>query len=390
MYIANNTKYKLFILIKQIMASTIITPDNKEKLYTQIFHLLGMPVRSIELTEEQLDTFLELSISEYEQYVSDWLIESQWSSLAGLDIDTQSLTRAFTSRSLDYETQYSHSYSKIVGLQTGGDSVLKKDYITLVANQQTYEIPAGRELNELLWYTRAELTDSIVDPFLGGFGGLGGVGFGGVGGFAQMGTSGSYFMMPAYDLLARMQDRSLKNRLIGGELTYRVTALPEGKKLIHLHNVPGGRFDFGSIQQHNHKVWYWYYDTHDRDDCLAKNKDIVKLPSDIETDQLTWETMNKPAQNWVRKYLIAYSKEGLGRIYSKFSGDLQVPDSQVKLDYTSLLTEGKDEKLKLTEELMQRLERLRPDKMLERKGNEAENLNKAMKYRPMQSPFNVI
>jgi hypothetical protein len=390
MYIANNTKYKLFILIKQIMASTIITPDNKEKLYTQIFHLLGMPVRSIELTEEQLDTFLELSISEYEQYVSDWLIESQWSSLAGLDIDTQSLTRAFTSRSLDYETQYSHSYSKIVGLQTGGDSVLKKDYITLVANQQTYEIPAGRELNELLWYTRAELTDSIVDPFLGGFGGLGGVGFGGVGGFAQMGTSGSYFMMPAYDLLARMQDRSMKNRLIGGELTYRVTALPEGKKLIHLYNVPGGRFDFGSIQQHNHKVWYWYYDTHDRDDCLAKNKDIVKLPSDIETDQLTWETMNKPAQNWVRKYLIAYSKEGLGRIYSKFSGDLQVPDSQVKLDYTSLLTEGKDEKLKLTEELMQRLERLRPDKMLERKGNEAENLNKAMKYRPMQSPFNVI
>lgn len=372
------------------MASTIITPDNKEKLYTQIFHLLGMPVRSIELTEEQLDTFLELSISEYEQYVSDWLIESQWSSLAGLDIDTQSLTRAFTSRSLDYETQYSHSYSKIVGLQTGGDSVLKKDYITLVANQQTYEIPAGRELNELLWYTRAELTDSIVDPFLGGFGGLGGVGFGGVGGFAQMGTSGSYFMMPAYDLLARMQDRSVKNRLIGGELTYRVTALPEGKKLIHLYNVPGGRFDFGSIQQHNHKVWYWYYDTHDRDDCLAKNKDIVKLPSDIETDQLTWETMNKPAQNWVRKYLIAYSKEGLGRIYSKFSGDLQVPDSQVKLDYTSLLTEGKDEKLKLTEELMQRLERLRPDKMLERKGNEAENLNKAMKYRPMQTPFNVI
>ena len=51
-----------------------------------------------------------------------------------------------------------------------------------------------------------------MDPFLGGFGGLGGVGSGGVGGFAQMGTSGSYFMMPAYDLLARMQDRGLKNR----------------------------------------------------------------------------------------------------------------------------------------------------------------------------------
>lgn len=372
------------------MASTIITPTNKEKLYSQVFHLLGMPIRSVELTEEQMDTFLELALDEYEQYVSDWLIESQWSSLAGLDVDTQSLTRAFTTRSLDYETQYSHAYSKIVGLQAGGDSVLKKDKISLVPNQQTYEIPAGREINELLWFTRAELTDSIVDPFLGGFGGLGGVGFGGVGGFAQMGTSGSYFMLPAFDLLSRMQDRNIKNRLIGGELTYRITAAPEGKKLVHLANVPGGRFDFGSIQQHNHSVWYWYYDTNDRDDCLLKNKDIVKLPSDIQTEELTWENLNKPAQNWVRKYLIAYSKEGLGRIYSKFSGDLQVPDSQVKLDYSSLLTEGKDEKLKLIEELTQRLERLRPDKMLERKGNEAENLNKAMKYRPINAPITVI
>ena len=104
----------------------------------------------------------------------------------------------------------------------------------------------------------------------------------------------------------------------------------------------------------------------------------------------TWDALNKPAQNWVRKYLIAYSKEGLGRIYGKFSGDLQVPDSQIKLDYSSLLTEGKDEKLKLVEELTQRLERLRPDKVLERKKNEAEFLNGALKYPPMQSPFNII
>jgi hypothetical protein len=123
---------------------------------------------------------------------------------------------------------------------------------------------------------------------------------------------------------------------------------------------------------------------------LKKNKDVIKLPSDIETEELTWDSLNKPAQNWVRKYLIAYSKEGLGRIWGKFSGDLQVPDSQVKLDYNTLLTEGKDEKLKLVEELMLRLERLRPDKMIEKKAAEAENLNKALKYRPFQSPYNVI
>jgi hypothetical protein len=369
------------------MSATIISQPEKEKLYTQVFHLLGMPVRGIELTEEQMDTFIELSLSEYEQYVSDWLIESQWSALAGLDVDTQSLTRAFTTRSLDYETQYSHSYSKIVGLQAGGNSELKKDYIELVAGQQLYTIPAGREINELLWFSRSELTDSIIDPFLGGFGGLGGIA--GSGGFAQMANGGSYFMMPAFDLLLRMQDRSIKNRIIGGDLTYRITAGPDGTKVVHLYNVPGGRFDFQNIKR-NYRVWYWYYETMDRDTCLDKNKDVVKLPSDVETEQLTWDALNKPAQNWVRKYLIAFAKEGLARIWGKFSGDLQVPDSQVKLDYSSLLTEAKDEKMKLVEELMQRLERLRPEKILERKGNEAENLNKSLKYRPMVSPFNVI
>ena len=135
-------KNKVFIRIYQNMA-TIISQTEKEKLYTQVFHLLGMPVRGVELTEEQMDTFMELSLSEYEQYVSDWLIESQWSALAGLDVDTQSLTRAFTTRSLDYETQYTYSYSKIVGLQAGGPHELKKDYISLTGGTQTYEIPAG-------------------------------------------------------------------------------------------------------------------------------------------------------------------------------------------------------------------------------------------------------
>jgi hypothetical protein len=373
------------------MSTTIITQSEKEKLYTQVLHVLGLPVRGVELTEEQMDSLLELSVSEYEQFVSDWLIESQWSSLAGIDIDVQSLTRAFTQRSLDYETQFTYAYSKIVGLQANGPWEMKKDHIDIVKNQQAYEIPAGREINEVLWFTRATLTDSVIDPFIGGFGGLGGVGFGGIGGFAQMGSNGSYYMMPAFDLLLRMGDRNLKNRLIGGDLTYKITAGANGTKLLHLYNVPGGKFDF-TASKNNFQVWYWYYDVADgnRDECLQQNKDIIKLPSDVITEQLTWGSLNKPSQNWTRKYFIAFCKEVLARIWGKFSGDLKVPDSEIKLDYTTLGTEGKDEKFKLVEELMQRLERLRPDKMMERKANEAENLNKSLKFRAMPSPYNVI
>ena len=38
----------------------------------------------------------------------------------------------------------------------------------------------------------------------------GGMGLGGGGGMAQMGIQGSYFLMPAFDILLRMQDRNIK------------------------------------------------------------------------------------------------------------------------------------------------------------------------------------
>ena len=95
----------------------VINSKNKGKLYKQTMHLLGAPIRSIELDDEQMDSLLELSLGEYEQYIQDWLIESQWTSLHGLNVDEQSLSRAFTTRSMDFETQYTYAYSKIVGLQ---------------------------------------------------------------------------------------------------------------------------------------------------------------------------------------------------------------------------------------------------------------------------------
>lgn len=370
--------------------TVIINEPERSKLYKRIRNLLGAPLRGVELDDEMMDSLLELSIEDYEQHIQDWLIESQWSSVYGLNLDEQSITRALTVRDMKWEDSYTYAYSKIVGLQAGGDWVLKKDYIDLVPNQQIYEIPAGRELNELLWFARPELDAAYFDPFMGGFGGFGGIGLGGGAGFSQMGTTGNYFITPAFDILLRMADIQMKRRIITGDLTYRVTALPEGKKAIHLMNVPGGKFDFGNMRRNEHRVWYWYYDTYDREDCLAANPDVVRLPSDIPLEKLRWDKINAPAKTWVRRWFTAYCKETLARVRGKFSGNLKTPDSELTLEYQSLQTEAKDEKTMLWEELKARLERLRPEKMMEQKALQAENLNKLLKFRAFTSPYNVI
>tara|TARA_R110000824_G_scaffold44367_4_gene129070 strand:+ start:3386 stop:4504 length:1119 start_codon:yes stop_codon:yes gene_type:complete len=361
-----------------------IDSAQRNKLYTQAKHLLGAPLRGIELEEEQLDTLLDLSILDYGMYVQDWLIENQWAGVAGINISEVDLASAFLTRSLDFETSFTYAYSKIAGLQAGGPWELKKDFVMLAPGQQIYQIPKCREVNEVLWFARAELDSMMIDPFLGGFGGMGGIGMGGGMGGAQMGVMGSYYMMPAFDILLRMQDRNIKNRLIGGELTYRITAGPEGTKFLHLYSTPGGRFDFGNMERNDWKVWYWYYETcTDRDNCLSDNPDVVRLPSDVPLDDIQWNELNSPARAWVRRYFFASCKETLGRVRGKYQGVLKVPDADLTMDWDTLLTEAKDEKSKLIEELMARLERLRNDKMLERKALEAESLNKSLGYRPM-------
>jgi hypothetical protein len=203
-------------------------------------------------------------------------------------------------------------------------------------------------------------------------------------------------MMSGFDYLIRMQEANILSRILGGSLTYRITGLPDGKKLIHLMNTPGGKFNWSNYTQYVGKaVWYWYYDVEpdSRADCLKNNPDIIKLPTDVPIEELTWTDLNVPGQQWVRRWFTAYCKETLARVRGKYSGNLKTPDSEIVMDYQSLLTEAKDEKSKLIEELTGAegwLTRMRPDKVMEREALIAENLNKQMKFRAMPRQIYVI
>lgn len=360
-----------------------IDPAEKSKLFRQAKHQLGAPLRKIQLEEEQMLSLLEMATEDYVEYIQKYIIEHQWPALLGLDISEADLTRAFVSRNFDALTQYTFSYSKIVGLGAGeGGWVLKKDFIALIAGQQMYQIPANREINEIMWYTPPTLDQAIIDPFLGVWNNQFGAEYIGL---------GSYYIMPAYDILLRASDRNLKNRIVRSELTYRVTNGPNGTKYIHLMSTPGSRLDFRSTMMKQAKVWYWYYDTSkDRDNCLAENKDIIMSPADVPLDDMSFDNLNAAARIWVRRYFIALCKETLGRVRGTFGGKVPVPNADIQMDYASLLTEGKDEKTILKQELKDQLDALHPSKVIERQATEAENINKALKFRAFQKPYRVI
>jgi len=371
-----------------------LNDQTKEELFTMIKHRLGAPIRKIELDWDQMCSLLETSIEDYAQRVQDWLIENQWSSLLGNDVNNTDIAFALTTRSLDFESRFAYAYSKQVGLQTRGPWEMKKDYVTVVANQQVYQVPAGREINEIMW-----ITPNSTDHALYSFAGFGDYGFGG--GFGQVPFAGwgqggglgngGFYVAPAFDVLLRASDFSLKSKLLRSELTYKVTAGPNGTRLLHLMPIPGSRLSFAGgglvgsqIGLAGTKVWYYYYDSgDDRDQCLIDNPDIIKLPNEVPLSKLRYSDLNEPTRVWIRRYLTSLFKEALGRVRGKFSGALKVPEAELTMDYDSLLSEGKEEQLKLLEQLDLRLERLSNLKQLENKGIEAESLNKSLSYRPL-------
>jgi hypothetical protein len=373
--------------------------NDKQRIFEQFRVSMGAPFRQIELTDDQLCVLLEIAIEDYSQYVQEWLIEHQWQSLLGKNIDTTDMAFALSVRDFDFMTQYTYAYSKQVGLQSRGPWELMKDYVTIESGRQVYQIPAGREINEVLWITPPTTQMALFANYAGldygfggGFGQLGG-GAGGAGGGGGLGANGGYYIAPAFDVLLTASDMNLKNRILRSELAYKITAGPDGTRLLHLLSTPGSKFSFGqgaggapsSISLHGCQVWYHYYDTigKDIDECRKDNKDIITLPNEVPLSRLDFSNFNEPTKTLVRQLFIAEAKRALGRTRGKFGGIVGPPNAERTMDYDSLLTEGNEERKAILERLDERLERLSSTKQMERSANESEFLNKHLKFRPM-------
>jgi len=378
-----------------------VAQEEKSRIFNQFRASMGAPIRNIELKDETLCTLLEIAIEDYAQYVQEWLIEHQWQSLLGENVSTTDMAFAMSVRSFDLMTQYTYAYSKQIGHQARGPWELKKDYVELEAGRQVYQIPAGREINEVLWITPPTTQMALFANFAGidyGFGGgYGQIGSGGAGGMGGGGGAGSggYYIAPAYDILLTAQDFNLKNRILRSELVYKITAGPDGTRLLHLMSTPGSRMSFGggighggvggSVNMTGCHVWYHYYDTtpENVDECRLDNPDIIKLPNEVPLAKLDFNDFNEPTKTLVRQLFVAEAKRALGRTRGKFGGIVGPPEAERTMDYETLVSEGNDERTAILERLDERLQRLSSTAQIERAANESENLNKHLGYRPL-------
>lgn len=379
----------------------MILTDEVKHLFHLVRIALGAPIRSIELTDDQLCALLEIAIGDYAEKVQNWVLETQWLNVQGKNTiqfqNPNELAYAMTVRTMDWSRNYSYWFSREVGLQQRGSYELKKDFFQVEKGKQVYVIPKGREINKVMYVTPSTTKAAL-------YGNLGTLDTGIGGGFGQYGNMGNgmgitgFYVGSAYDTALMSVDLKYKNSLLRGDLAYKVTAGPDGTHLVHLMSTPGSPNMIGGVaaddtwgwnKYSNCYVWYTYYDVSDGteediDKCRIENRDdVVLTPDQVPFESMSYDLMNYPTQQIIRKLLIAEAKITLGNIRGAFSGAVKIPNADMTLDYRLFLDQGKDEKEKTLSELSERLTRMTPWELMKNQNEMNDQLMKVLKQKPL-------
>ena len=366
--------------------------DEIRHLFRIVRTACGAPIRPVQLEDEQLCDLLEMCVGDYASYVQNWVVESQWLNMMGNNklIDNPAdLAFALSTRTLEWSRDWSEWFSKEVGLQQRGTRwELKKDYFQIEKGKQVYVIPAGREINRVLYITPSTTKAAL-------YGNLGTLDTGIAGGFGQYGNMGNgmgitgFYIGSSYDTALMAADLKYKNSLLRGDLAYKVTAGPNGTHLVHLMSTPGSPNMVGGLaaddtwgwnRYHHCFCWYLYYETSTSGDntseqCMLDNKDTILItPDQVPLNKMHYELLNYPTQQIVRRLLIAEAKILLGNIRGYASGVVKIPEAELNLDYQMLLDQGKQEKDAVIGELKERLERMLPWNQMKNQ----EDMNKSL------------
>jgi hypothetical protein len=390
---------------------TGMTENQKFRIFRRIRRKLGEPVMGVELEDEQLEECLCEAIEEYSSYIHQWALENRLSQMLGLPNDID-FTLKFVSQNFGFERTFTQAYAEQVSGLGGANSnrELKLASIPLTANTQDYIIPAGREINEVLWFTPNFINLFGLDPFANS-----NIAFSEFG--ASFAGHTLYHVMPVYDTILTAQAAELRNKVRGSEYSYRIRGGADGTKVVSLYPIPrvnttSGTANGGSANMGigggagtPGTMFYYYYDTIGQGGnpqfsgntanpgytgatnelgIEEQGNGLVSGPSDAILYNLTYVELNDPAKTWVKKYAQAMAMYMLGiSIRGKFSGELPIPDASLTMNSSELVSNGKEDMNTLKTELRDLLDRLNYKALLENNALMQEYVNKTLSYGPL-------
>ena len=364
---------------------------------------VGYPIMDVELLDINFYTAFEASVLEYSNQINQVNIVNNLINTLGVQTGSDyltgnggSMTGVNIGQSLGYITKLSRAYG--TEADSGGDVKWRKAVVNIIPGQQTYSIrqavsaslsanssslsnTSSIEIRRVLHNPPPAIT-RYFDPFVGT--GLGSQQLLDSFNFGGFSPSISFMMMPIHADLLRLQAIEFNDQVRKSHYSFEI----HGDD-IKFWPIPSSGTGSSASSLFYNNVWIEYLleEEKSKQAILFGNTalltGVVSDAANIPYTNHQYRTINDMGRSWIFKYGVATVKEMLGYVRGKYSS-IPIPNSEVTLNGSELVTQGQSEKEALVTQLREFLAELTKEKMLTRQNTEATQMTEILGKIPLK------
>jgi hypothetical protein len=349
---------------------------------------LGDDILSVELTKKQIWACFEESFTEFGAFINKYQTKSELATLIGTTSGSFATGSSGRSHqlpipSLQFLMRLADPYAAMA--DTGGSYDSTLGYLNLTGSRQDYDIYSElRDSNDNLIFdnlTGSQKTKMRVMEIMHFspsaayrfFDSTSAINYlNNEFSFESFTPETIFYVLPVFEDVLRAQMMDLSQRVRRSNYSYRLI----GRDL-RIYPMPVNL-------QLPKKLYIRIMPFMDPYDPAYEDETIfgVSNLSNVPYGNLEYIKVNSIGKNWVRQMTLALCKELLGLVRSKFKG-VPIPNGDVTLNGEDLISQARDDKEKLYNELKELLESLTYEKLIEQEAIKVENMIKQLRAIPM-------
>ncbi len=371
-----------------------------DAMVTFVKRKLGDDVLSVELTRKEIWTCFEEAVCEYSRIIHEHRIESDLINVLGLPTGSTDMTNIYPRQTLEFLLRQADPYASEAFLGGSFDSTL--GYISLTSGKQDYNLytdlmdvntnvsiygqmatgSKGRLRVVQVYHfepfaaqtfllNASNMTNFLASNF----------------NYESYVNSTVFYVLPIFEDVMRRSVLEAAFRVRRSNYSYTI----QGSNL-RIFPIPTSDLQIGNLYV---RVMAGQNNPLDPtaigaggttgDDSLYGISSAANAPF----SNLPFSSITQPGRQWIRQFTLALSRELLGLIRSKFKS-IPIPNADLTLNGDDLVSQGREDKEKLRDQLREWLAKLTNAALIEQQANLAENMQKALKYVPMPLGKSII
>jgi hypothetical protein len=370
--------------------------DHADKFAIYSARVVGYPIMDVELIDVNFYTAFEAAVIEYSNQVNQVNIVNNLINTLGIQASSSFLgANGLTGKQIGTSLNYIVKLSKAYGTEaeSGGYTKWHSASIDVVNGKQTYSIreavsaslgiplsdTSSIEIRRVLHYPPPAIV-RYFDPFVGT--GLGSQGLLDAFDFGGFSPSVNFMMMPIHADLLRIQSIEFNDQIRKSHFSFDI----HGDD-IRIYPVPGTQGT--AATPFYGQVWFEFmFEEEKANNALlfgntALVNGVISDASNIPYTYQTYSTINDMGRSWILRYATALVKEMLGYVRNKYSS-VPIPNGEVTLNGTDLVSQGQTEKTELIAQLREFLDKLTKEQMLTRQNAEATQMMELLSKAPLR------